>query len=435
MRTRTALAVAAAAVAVLTAGCSSGGATGGGTPAEPVTLKFLSLAWQKESIAANKEIVAEWNKANPRTQVEYVQGSWDNVNDQLVTSFEGGDPPDVIHDDSPALAGFASRGYLMDLTGKLPAELKSDIPQPAWDTVTFGDGKGGQGVYGVPFLQESQVIIGNKKLLDAAKVRIPTPETPWTWDEFAQISKKLTKGGAFGTAWPLKSPVNKVLNLGLNFGGTFFTVDGTKATVKVGPEEREVLQRIHDQLYKDKSADPSALGMGTADPLPGFYAGKYALLPAGVYLRQQVVEQAPPGFEWITIPPLKGTSSDQGATSQTLSVAADSKYPDQSAAFISYFLGSANQAKLARGDWLLPTSTKAASDPSMTTKENGWDVATASAKNLVVAPYLRVNGFDEWKTKVATPALQQYFANKITLDQVAATLVGEGDKVLERYSK
>ena len=436
MRSRTALAVAAAVMAALTAGCSSAAGTGGGDQAAgPVSLKFLSLAWQKESIAANKQLVEEWNKANPNTQVDYIQGSWDNVNDQLVTSFEGGDPPDVIHDDSPALAGFAARGYLMDLTGKLPAELKSDIPQSAWDTVTFADGKGGQGVYGVPFLQESQVIIANKKLLDAAKVRIPTPEAPWTWDEYAEICRKLTKDGAFGVAWPLKSPVNKVLNLGLNFGGTFFQTDGTKATVKVGPEEREVLQRIHDQLYKDKSADPSALGMGTADPLPGFYAGKYAMLPAGVYLRQQVVEQAPADFEWITIPPLKGTTSEQGATSQTLSVAADSSYPDQATTFISFFLNSTNQAKLAKGDWLLPTSTKAASDPSMTTTENGWDVATASAKNLVVAPYLRVNGFDEWKSKVATPTLQQYFANKITLDQAAETLVVEGDKVLERYNK
>jgi hypothetical protein len=71
----------------------------------------------------------------------------------------------------------------------------------------------------------------------------------------------------------------------------------------------------------------------------------------------------------------------------------------------------------------------------MTTEENGWDVATASAKNLVVAPFLKVNGFDEWKSKVATPALQEYFANKITIDQVAAKLVEDGNKVLERYQR
>ncbi|MEV0148883.1 MULTISPECIES: sugar ABC transporter substrate-binding protein [unclassified Nonomuraea] len=437
MRMKSALA--AAAIVALAAGCGSGGSgdKGGSAaePSEPVKLNFLSLAWQKESVAANKQIVDEWNKANPKIQVTYVQGSWDNVNDQLVTQFAGGTAPDVIHNDSPALSGFSSDGYLLDLSDKLPAELKGDIPQKSWDTVTFDDGKGKQGVYGVPFLQESQVIIANKKLLDSAGVRIPTPDNPWTWDEFAEASKKMTKGGTFGVAWPMKSPVNKTLNLALNFGGTFFQTADGKTTVKVGPEEKQVLQRIHDQLYTDKSADPAALGQGTADPLPAFYAGKFALLPAGVYLRQQVAEQAPKDFDWVTLPPLKGTTSDQGAVSQTLSVSQDSKHPDEALKFISFFLNPANQAKLAKGDWLLPTSVKAAADPSMTAKENGWDVATASAKNLVVAPFLKVNGFDEWKSKVATPALQEYFANKITIDDLAKKLVEDGNKVLERYQK
>ncbi|MGN9785314.1 ABC transporter substrate-binding protein [Nonomuraea sp. ZG12] len=430
-------ALAAAAVVALAAGCGGGGDGGSSSaPDQPVKLDFLSLAWQKESVAANKQLVDEWNKANPNIQVTYVQGSWDNVNDQLVTSFEGGDAPDVIHDDSPALSGFATKGYLLELNDKLPAELKSDIPQSSWDTVTFDDGKGNQGVYGVPFLQESQVIIANKKLLDAAKVRMPTPAEPWTWDEFATISKKLTKGDTYGVAWPMKSPVNKTLNLALNFGGTFFQTgaDG-KTTVKVGPEEKEVLQRIHDQLYKDKSADTSALGMGTADPLPGFFADKYAMLPVGVYLRQQVAEQAPDDFAWVTLPPLKGTTSEQGAVSQTLSVAADSEHPDEALKFISFFLNGPNQAKLAKGDWLLPTSQQAAADPAITTEEDGWDVATASAKNLVVAPFLKVNGFDEWKSKVATPALQEYFANKISIDEVAKKLVEDGNEVLERYQR
>lgn len=430
MRIKSALAVAA--VLTLAAACGGGGGESS-APGEPVKIDFLSLAWQKESVAANKQIVEEWNKAHPDIQVTYVQGSWDNVNDQLVTQFSGGTAPDVIHNDSPALAGFASDGYLLDLKDKLPAELKNDIPQTAWDTVTFDDGQGGQGVYGVPFLQESQVIIANKKLLDAAKVRIPTPDDPWSWDEFSEAAKKMTKGGTYGVAWPMKSPVNKTLNLALNFGGTFFQTTDGKTTVKVGPEEREVLQRIHDQLYKDKSADPAALGQGTADPLPAFYQGKFAMLPTGVYLRQQVAEQAPDGFEWVTLPAPKGTTAEQGAVSQTLSIAQDSKHPDEAMQFIAFFLNAENQAKLAKGDWLLPTSQKAASDPAITTKENGWDVATASAKNLVVAPFLKVNGFDEWKTKVATPALQEYFANKITIDEAAKRLVEDGNKVLERY--
>ncbi len=429
---RSVVAVAAAAVIGLTAGCSGGGGSDSG---KPVKLKFLSLAWQKDSLAANKRLVAEWNKANPNIQVQYVQGSWDNVNDQLVTSFEGGDPPDVIHDDSSALASFAGQGYLADLTKLIPAGLKNDIPDSAWGTASFaGQGGGEQGVYGVPFLLESQVILANKKMLDQAKVPVPTVANPWTWDQYRAISKKLTTGKRYGVAWAMKAPVNRVLNLSLNYGGTFFQTSGGKTTVKVGPEEREVLQRIHDQLYVDKSADPSTLGMGTADPLPGFYAGKYAMLPASIFMRQQVVEQAPKDFQWVTIPPLKGQTTQEGAISQTLSVAADSKHPKESMKFISWFLNGPHQVELAKGDWLIPTSLTAAKDPSLTTSKDGWDVATASAKSLILAPYLKVDGYDEFKTKVATPALQSYFADKITLDQLAQKLTGDGDKVLARYA-
>jgi multiple sugar transport system substrate-binding protein len=430
-RIRSVAAVAAAVVIGLAAGCSGGGDDSG----KPVKLKFLSLAWQKDSLAANKRLVAEWNKANPGIQVQYVQGSWDNVNDQLVTSFEGGDPPDVIHDDSSALASFAGQGYLADLTKLLPADLKSDIPQAAWGTASFSGQDGAQGVYGVPFLQESQVILANKDLLDAAHVPVPTVATPWTWDQYQEISKKLTSGGHFGVAWALKTPVNRVLNLALNFGGTFFQISGGKTTVRVGPQEREVLQRIHDQLYRDHTADPSTLGMSTSDPLPGFYAGKYAMLPASIFMRQQVVEQAPKRFHWVTIPPLKGQTTQEGAISQTLSVAADSKHPKQAMKFIGWFLNGPHQVALAKGDWLIPASLSAAKDPSLATPKDGWDVATASAKSLVLAPYLKVNGYDEFKTKVATPALQAYFANKISIDELARKLTDDGNKVLARYAK
>ena len=33
--------------------------------AEPVKIRFVSLAWQEQSIAANYEIVDEWNRLNP----------------------------------------------------------------------------------------------------------------------------------------------------------------------------------------------------------------------------------------------------------------------------------------------------------------------------------------------------------------------------------
>ncbi|WP_253761101.1 ABC transporter substrate-binding protein [Hamadaea flava] len=393
----------------------------------PVKLRFLSLAWQKESLAANKQIVDDWNKANPDIQIEYVQGDWNSVHDQLLTSFEGGDAADIIHYESAALGEFAKQGYLADLSSLLPADFKSEISDKVWQTVTV-DGK----VVGVPFLLESQVVLANKKLLDAAGVTVPAANAPWTWDEFAANAKKLTKPGQYGVAWALKSPTNRVMNLALNYDGAFFYEEGGKWTVKVGDGEKAIPQRIHDMVYVDKSASPEALSFGSTDPLPGFFGGKYAMLPGSIYLRQQMIEQAPKDFEWVTLPALKGTSQNQAANPQTISISEDSKAKTQAMKFIANFLNATNMAKLAHGDWLVPTGKAAGAQLVQSTQgKQGWDVAVASADTLVQAPFQRAAGYSEWKSKIATPALQQYFANKISIDQLAKTLEDGGKQVLK----
>lgn len=421
LRKRITAVVAVAALGLGLAACGGGDddteqATG------PVKLRFLSLAWQEESVKANKEIVDKWNAEHPDIQIEYVQGDWNSVHDQLLTSFEGGDAPDIFQYESASIGEFSKQGYLADLKDLVPAGLKGEISQGIWDTVTF-DGA----VTGVPFLLESQVVLANKKLLDDAGIAVPAPDAPWSWDEFQTNAQKLTKGDTYGVAWALKSPTNRVMNLALNFDGKFF-YDGE---VKVGDAEKEIPRRIHDMIYTTKSAAPDAVGMGGTDPLPGFFAGKYAMLPGGVYLRQQMVEQAPAGFDWVTLPPMKGLSTSQAANPQTLSISESSSAKQQAMRFIEYFLNPTNMARLAQGDWLVPTGRAANEELVKTTGgKQGWDVAAASADDLTVAPFQQVNGYPEWKTKYATPALQQYFADKISLDELATQLVDGGKQVL-----
>lgn len=405
------------------AACGSGDDSGDG----PVKLRFLSLAWQEASVAANQKLVNDWNAAHSDIQIEYVQGSWDSVHDQLLTSFEGGDAPDIIHYEAALSGQFAQMGYLADLGELVPADLKGEIGQNVWDTVTTSDGK----IFGVPFLLESQVVIANKKLLDEASIPVPTPDAPWTWDDFAANAKKLTKGDTYGAAWALKQPVNRVLNLGLNYDGKYFQNTDGKNSVVFGPAEQEVPRRIHDMVYTDKSAAPDALGMGGTDPLPGFFGGKYAMLPGSIYLRQQMVEQAPDGFEWVTLPPLKGLSQNQSANPQTLSIAEQSEHKEEAMEFMANFLNPANQAELAKGDWLVPTGKKAGEElVASTGGKDGWDVAVASANSLVLAPFQTVPEFSEWKSKIATPAFQEYFANTISIDELGKRLVDGGADII-----
>ncbi|WP_345624854.1 sugar ABC transporter substrate-binding protein [Streptomyces ziwulingensis] len=413
---------------LLLAGCSGGGAADDGR----ITLRFQSLAWQEESVAVSKELVAEWNTAHPDIRVEYVQGSWDSVHDQLLTSFEGGEAPDIIHDASDDLADFAYGGYLADLTELLPGRLRSDIPARSWETVTFEDG-----IYGVPFLQEPRVLIADAELLDEAGVRVPTVERPWSWAEFRQVTKELSGPGRYGVAWPLKEPVSASLNLSLSTGGQLFHrgADG-KVTVRFEAGDEVVPRTIHDQVNTDRSASATTLGSGGSDTLPGFFAGKYAMVPLGFSYRQQIEQQAPEGFDWRVLPAPAGEDGlIQGVSPQTLSVAAESPHKKEAAAFVDFLLRPHNMVRLALGDWMLPTGSAALRDPALRTREDGWAVGTALAGRLRSAPAQSVRGYPEWKDKVATPAFQEYYSGAIGLGELRERLEEDGNLVLDRYQR
>ncbi|MFD3696413.1 ABC transporter substrate-binding protein [Streptomyces sp. NPDC058646] len=417
-------------------GCS-GGASGPAGPDRPVRLRFQSLAWQKESVDANKALVAEWNATHPGIQVQYVQGSWSSVHDQLLTSFEGGEAPDVIHDASDDLADFAYGGFLADLRPLLSERLKTDIPARSWEATTFGaDG----GVYGVPFLQEPRVLMANTALLRASGIRIPTPEAPWSWAEFRTAAQRLTADGRYGVAWPLKDPVSATLNLGLSAGGRLFhrAADG-RAVIRWDEGDSVVPATVRAQIHTDHSAARTTLGMGGSDTLPGFFGGKYAMVPLGFSYRQQIVQQAPAGFEWQVLPPPAGADGHhgllQGVSPQTLSIARDSPYKKEAAAFIDFLLSPANMVRLARGDWMLPTGTRALADPALRTPEYGWATGAALAPGLRPAPAQAVRGYPEWKDKVATPALQEFYSGAIDLDELEKRLVRDGNRVLARYQR
>ncbi|AYC37770.1 Putative ABC transporter substrate-binding protein YesO [Streptomyces griseorubiginosus] len=414
---------------LLLAGCTHGT---GGSGTGPVTLRFQSLAWQEESVEANKALVKEWNATHPGVKIDYVQGSWDSVHDQLLTSFEGGEAPDIIHDASDDLADFAYGGYLADLSDLLPKRLKSAIPQHSWDTTTFGDG-----VYGVPFLQEPRVLIANATWLKESGVRVPTAEHPWSWAEFRQITARLSGAGRYGVAWPLKEPVSATLNLSLSAGGQLFHRDADgKVTIRFEQADETVPRTIHDQANTDRSASPTTLGSGGSDTLPGFFGGKYAMVPLGFSYRQQIAQQAPKGFRWQVLPAPAGADGlTQGVSPQTLSVAADSPHKKEAAAFIDFLLRPENMVRLALGDWMLPTGTEALADPTLHTAKDGWATGTALAPHLRPAPAQSVRGYPEWKDKVATPALQEYYSGAISLGELRKRLEEDGNLVLARYQR
>ena len=245
-------AIALASVAILSlAGCTQGSANNGGESEDgAVTLQFQSLSDQPATQEAVKAIVDEWNTDNPDVQVEIVQAGWDGAFDKLITQFTGGTAPDIIHFEASSIVSFGTDGYLADLTDLIDEELKSDISEGIWESVTQDDQ-----IIAYPSTLQSYMAFANADLLEAAGVEIPTGDT-MTWDELQEIAKATTTGGTYGLGWGLASPTATIMSLGLGFDGGFFEGSGADATIDIGENELAVPERIHEICLLYTSPSP-----------------------------------------------------------------------------------------------------------------------------------------------------------------------------------
>jgi ABC-type glycerol-3-phosphate transport system substrate-binding protein len=420
----------AAALALSLAACSgsgSGESTTGDTTAaaEPITLVFQSLSDQPATIAAVEGIVADWNAANPLIQVEIVPVGWDAVYDKLITQFNSGTAPDIIHYEASSIVSFAADGYLADLSTVMSAEHMADIPAGVLDSVTV-DGQ----VVAYPTELQSYMVFANRTLLEAAGVTIPTGDT-MTWETFRDLARATTSGGVYGVAWGLKSPTATFMSLSLGFGGTFFSGRGSDVTIQVTDAELAVPKQVYEMAYEDGVIMPVTLTQSGGEALAAWYAGQTVMTVQGSYQQANIAADAPEGFEWVVLPPLEGTvSAAQAANPQTLSISVDSPHIAEAAQFLEFFTSAGNLAAICEADALIPATTSAqAAMAADLGSQPGWDVIMDSGQYLEAAPYMFANSYQAWKDTVATPAFQRYLAQDVDLAGLQQLLTEGWDTV------
>ena len=395
------------------------GAAQAGRKAEAVKINFATYVWQPTTVAATKSIVESWNKSHPGIQVSIVPVDVNSVHDKLLTNFVGGTAADVIHDEAADIAGFTQQGYLASLSPLISKQFKASIPQSLWDTVNFGRNR----ITGVPILMQTYNVFANMDILKSAGVKAPTAKNPWTWTEFRTIAKRLTNSSRFGVCWGLRSPTAAIQTMSLNFGGQYFYLEGGKWNFRWGPAEQAVARNIHDMMYVDKSVDTASAGLSGSAVLPGFFGGKCAMTVQGNFQAQGMILQGPRDFNWAMFPLLKGTSQNQVANPQTLSISQQSEHKREAMQFIEYFANAANLAKLAAGDWLIPANPASGKLILKSTKRTGsWRVATTSVVHFRKGNWVSLAAYARWKAEVATPQFVRYLKNEISLDELGKQL-------------
>ena len=404
--------------AALCVALAAGAAQAGNSRQNVVDIKLATYVWQPTTVKATNAIVAAWNKSHPDIQVSVVPVDVNAVHDKLLTSFVGGTASDIIHDEAADIAGFYQQGYLANLTPLLPKSLKQSIPKDLWATTNFG-GK----ITGVPSLLQTYNIFANMDILKSAGIKAPTLANPWTWATFRSNAKKLTTSSRYGVCWGLRSPTAVTQTMSLNYGGQFFYLENGKWVFKFGPNDQNVVKQMHDMIQVDKSVDPAATGLSGSAVLPAFFGGKCAMTVAGNFTAQSMILQGPKGFNWAMFPLLKGQTQQQVANPQTYSISAQSKNKQSAMFFLAYLVNKQNLAKLALGDWLIPSNPDAGKLARKSTKRTGsWTVATASVVHFRKGNWVSLAAYPRWKAEVAQPAFVQYLRGSITLQELGKQL-------------
>src|SRR6266508_738471 len=143
----------------------------------PVTIQYWHTHSDPETAQLDK-VIAAFEAANPGIKVEPSRYAYNDYKTALLTAISSGSVPDVARLDIAWVSEFADQCALVQLDGKLPGFediIKDTYPGPLSTNVWKGH------YYGLPLDTNTQVLLWNKKLFDAAGIANP----PATMEEFA----------------------------------------------------------------------------------------------------------------------------------------------------------------------------------------------------------------------------------------------------------
>ncbi|WP_320777550.1 sugar ABC transporter substrate-binding protein [Streptomyces sp. CRN 30] len=201
-----------------------------------------------------KEIIAEFEKANPDIEVDYVGIAATEYQSKVDTSIQGGGLPDVGGVGAAMAAGFAAQDALEPLQDRLAGSpLDGKLNESMLESLKSAGGSDSD-LYSIPTSANNGVLYYRTDLFEAEGLEEPT-----TWERFYEAAEKLTdaKNNAFGyTIRGGAGSIAQALDAIYGQSGitSFWDEAGEKTTLN-DPENVEALEK-YAALYKKTT--PSA---------------------------------------------------------------------------------------------------------------------------------------------------------------------------------
>ncbi|MFC5467936.1 ABC transporter substrate-binding protein [Cohnella suwonensis] len=323
---------------------ASGSAPGSGAPAEKKEITFMFRGGPDEQ-TAYKKTVDKFEADHPNVKVKVITTAPDQYTTKLKAAITGKSVPDVFFFEPGDLKAFVNGGVLLNITPYTESNSNIDIGK-VWkkgvDIYRYDGKVAGQGdIYGLPKDLGPFAMGYNKTMFEKAGIPIPDKDKPYTWDEFINVNKQLTKdtnGDGKLDQWGTGLNVNWTLHAFVWSNGADF-LDATQTKVAIDdPKFAEALQLFADMQNVHK-VTPSIAEAQTLDTYQRWMQGQIGFFPVGPW-DLSTYQKLPFDFDLIPYPAGSTGIASTWVGSLGIGVSKNSKAPDEAAALALYLSAS-----------------------------------------------------------------------------------------------
>jgi multiple sugar transport system substrate-binding protein len=284
-------------------GAGLGGLAGcGHKPVDPpgvTTIDFFTYASPEFLLLWNEYLIPGFEKQHPGVKVRITTSMGDQGYDaKLLTLIAGKLAPDVFHVTQGNFPFYANKGMLLELDDLIAADRAFDVNELLPRVVDAMRWQGNK-LVGLPSDFSPVVICYNKDLFD--KAGVPYPHDDWTWDEFLDAAKKLTRDvngdgrkDVYGfvnpdayNRWPAWVWMN---------GGDVFNADASRCTMDT-PEAIGGMKFYADLSQAHGVAPTASEAMGQL-AIPQFMSQRVAMIADARYAYKNFTRGKGLPFRW-----------------------------------------------------------------------------------------------------------------------------------------
>ncbi|SDK22695.1 ABC transporter substrate-binding protein [Streptomyces indicus] len=366
-----------------------------------------------------KEIIADFEKANPDIKVNYVGIPAENVQSKYDTTIQGGGTPDVGGLGTAMLAGIAAQGAVEPLDSRLAKSPLKDKLNPAMVESVRAAG-GGKQLFTLPTSANNGTLWYRTDLFEEAGLEAPTD-----WDRFYEAAEKLTDAGKNRFGYTIRGGEGSIAQaLDATYGQSGITEfwNGDKTTVN-DPKNVAALEK-YVGLYK-KTTPSADVNNDFKKMVAQWDSGQIGMLSHNLGSYQDHVKALDGKFRGIPNPTQPdGTRVQVSNPVDGLALFKASKNKAAAWKFIEFAVGHESNSKWNESAGAIPSNNDAAKDSWVQEAEATKLAAEAlneSTIKIVQLPYY----LPDWNTISKAdnePNFQKVLLGKMSAKEFLDTL-------------